>query len=106
MIRRTAPQRKTDEIHFPVRVRFRVPPFGLGKLTWLMQGWLDKEVGRGDYAWHSASRNADRDRYALYFRHPDAAAAFCKAFPELEIADDTTSTTYQSPNLAYRRRKV
>lgn len=105
MVRRTTPQWKTDDQYFPVRVRFRVPPFGLGKLTWPMNEWLDKEVGRGDYAWHSAGRNVDRDCYALYFRHPDKAAAFCAAFPTLEIADDTTSITYQSPNLAYRRAR-
>lgn len=102
MIRRTEPQWKTDEAYFPVRVRFRVPPFGLGKLTWPMLEWLDGEVGRGDYAWHSAGRNVDRDRFAIHFRHPNPASAFVSAFPTLEIADDTTAVTYTSPRLPYR----
>lgn len=104
MVRRSEPQWKTDENHFPVRVRFRVPAMGLGVLTWPMQEWLDKEVGRGDYAWHSAGRIVDRDRYAIYFRHPDAAASFVAAFPQLEIADDTMAITYTSPTFPFGRR--
>lgn len=104
MVRRTAPQWKTDDQYFPVRVQFRVPPFGLGKLTWPMQEWLDREVGRGDYAQHAAGRHLDYDRFAVYFRHPDKAAAFVAAFPQLIIADDTTSFTYTSPSLPYRRK--
>lgn len=70
--------------------------------------WLDREVGRGEYAVHSGGRAGTdrdiRDRAAFYFRHPEAAARFLAAFPQLEIADGTSSSTYSSPTHPFGRR--
>lgn len=68
-----------------------VPANGLGKLISLMVQWLEREVGRANYAWHSAGIGAARERVALYFRQPADVLAFQSAFPMLELADETLS---------------
>ena len=57
MVRRSTPQRDIDERAFPVRVLILVPKKGFGLLLGsdltTINIWLDREVGRGDYAHHS-----------------------------------------------------
>lgn len=108
MVRRSTPQREIDERAFPVRLRILVPELGFGRLLGVgpdtIEAWLDQEVGRGDWAHHSAGqRSGGRDSIALYFRHPAPAARFLESFPELELADGTTSTAYSSPTYPFGR---
>lgn len=70
--------------------------------------WLDREVGRGDYAIHGAGRVAVsggmRDQVSFYFRSPEAAARFLAAFPTLELGDGTVSPTYTSSTFPFGRK--
>jgi hypothetical protein len=94
-----------------VRVFIQVPENGFGQLIGsgpdTLNAWLDREVGRTEYAWHSGSAFATnvgrRDVSAFYFRHPEPAARFLAAFPELELADGTASRGYTSPSLPFGR---
>ena len=101
MVRRSTPQRDIDERAFPVRVLILVPKEGFGLLLGsdltTINSWLDREVGRGDYAHHSGgSFGGARERTAFYFRGPDDASRFLQAFPRLELADGTTQRGYTS----------
>lgn len=104
MTRRSTPQAKVDDRHYPVRMLILVPRDGFGALSDFRLGsiyhWLDQEIGRGHYAWHGADQHvgaAVRDQVALYFRHPSHAARLLEAFPQLELADHTDSPFYTSP---------
>ena len=65
-----------------------------------VHAWLNANVGRGEYARHAGGsiRDMGMDASAYYFRSTAAAHAFLTAFPQLELADLTTSPTYDSPN--------
>jgi len=112
--RRSPPQAQTDDRHFPLRLYLLVPREGFGMLYAPsnpdgIYAWLDRELGRGNYAWHSGGQaggaNGElRDRVAAYFRHPEDALSFLRAYPSLEIADGTVSSTYSSPALPFGRR--
>ncbi len=55
MTRRSTPQSVTDEAAFPVRVKVLAPAGGFGpQLHGELCAWLDREVGRADYAQHPA----------------------------------------------------
>lgn len=106
MSRRSTPQQKIDDRAFPVRLFVLTPELGFGRL---MDGqphsvfdWLDREVGRGQYAVHGGGqmvvKDGIRDQVAVYFREPAAAARFVEAFPTLELGDGTTASTYYSPS--------
>ena len=101
MSRRTAPQHKADDIAFPVRVKVRVPECGFGTLLAQIYTWLDREIGRGEYAHHSATA-IGMDATAFYFRNPEAAAQFVSAF-DLKLADGTGGLTYSSPAFPFGR---
>jgi hypothetical protein len=82
---RSTPQKQIDDRCFPVRIWFYTPPNGFGLEMDLMYQWLDKRLGRGNYAWHGGGSEFGRDRVAVYFRHPLAAAEFAAAFPSIEV---------------------
>ncbi|WP_229582707.1 SOS response-associated peptidase [Paracoccus sp. S-4012] len=103
MTRRSTPQAKTDDAAFPVRVRLHVPPHGLGRRSREIHVWLDRMLGRGEYACHGGGRGAGGDRLALYFRSPADADAFHIAFPDLELADGTRLPGYSSPAAPFGR---
>lgn len=88
MARRSTPQHKADDLAFPVRVKFVVPPDGLWRIDAQLRAWLDGELGRGRYAWHSAGLSRHRQATALYFRCVEDAQAFVGAFPDFELADE------------------
>ena len=67
MDRRSTPQKKIDDVAFPVRVRILVPERGFENLLRDIRNWLDAEVGRGNYADHSAITPL-ADATAWYFR--------------------------------------
>lgn len=73
-----------------------VPPGGFGKEMSSMDNWLDREVGRGNYAWHGGGASFGRDCVVIYFRSSFAVASFLDAWPQLEIADGVSSVTYTS----------
>ncbi len=111
MARRSTPQREIDERAFPVRLFIMVPVGGYGRLRGAgldtIDSWLAREIGRGDYAYHSGSKlavaPAGREVTAHYFRHPADAVRFLEAFPALEIADGTAGRGYTSPALPFGR---
>lgn len=88
MPRRTAPQSKTDDLAFPVRVKIAVPPLGLGRMLDHVFAWLKAELGAREYACHSQP-GIGCDTMAVYFRSAEAAQRFVEAFPDLELADGT-----------------
>ncbi|MTH57866.1 hypothetical protein GL300_01445 [Paracoccus litorisediminis] len=104
MTRRTTPQAKTDERAFPVRIRLQVPLNGFGLQFDTVHLWLDRIIGRGNYAWHSGGVTAGRDCVVLYFRSTADADGFCSAFPELGLADGTCYPGYSSPALPFGRK--
>lgn len=106
MTRRTTPQAKTDDHAFPVRLRLLVPPGGLGWLSDDLHAWLDRCLGRTEYAWHGGGATGGRNCFALYFRSTGDAEAFTMALPQLELADGTRLPGYYSPNLPFGRPPV
>lgn len=58
MTRRTPPQAETNDAAFPVRMLLKVPECGLGRLSPELHDWLDRRIGRGDYAVHGAEDRA------------------------------------------------
>ena len=100
MARRTTPQSKTDDLAFPVRVKFAVPGGGLRSiddtLDVRLREWLARELGRGAYACHAAP-SLGTFASAVYFRRVADALRFVEAFPEWELADGTMSGVYTAP---------
>ena len=96
MVRRTRLQSKTDDLAYPVRVKFRVPQFGLGGTINRLAIWLRDELGRDRYAIHSVSVLAGQGM-AIHFRTLEDAQRCVDAFPELEIADGVALSIYYSP---------
>lgn len=96
MTRRTRLQSKTDDLAYPIRVKFRVPNDGLGGVSSRLSAWLNENVGRRRYASHPASVIAGQGM-ALYFRSLEDAQRCLAAFPELEIADGVAGPVYYSP---------
>ena len=96
MTRRTRAQHLTDDVAFPIRVKFMVPWDGLGHLSVDMRVWLKDNVGAGRFAVHSASAISG-PAIGVYFVTLADAQGFVTAFPSMEIADGTASTSYYSP---------
>lgn len=96
MARRSTAQKTIDERAFPVRIKIAVPQGGLGNRSDDLTQWLNHHVGRGQYATHGASERGI-DAIGIYLRDIERAHALVKAFPDLALADGTTSVTYSSP---------
>jgi len=100
MTRRSSPQRRIDDEAFPVRVKLLVPEGGFGQQLTDLHAWLDREAGRGEYAFHAASTlGIPNGAVAIYFRTPETAHRFVGSFPDLLLADGTDSVVYTSPHL-------
>lgn len=101
MSRRSDPQSKIDDGAFPVRLLIVTPEGGFGSDIDAIYHWLDQEVGRAQYAIHSAGRAPGQNgliyRIAIYLKHPKFGAALLSAFPNLDLADRTLSSTYTAP---------
>ena len=97
MNRRSLPQKIADDRAWPIRVYVVVPGNGFSGAGIDPHAWLIKEVGLGGFAWHSAGR-VSRDVSEIYFRTLEDVQRFLDAFPTLQLADDTGSPFYQSPN--------
>jgi hypothetical protein len=98
MTRRSSPQSKKDDLAFPVRVKFVVPPDGLWRIGQELRDWLKRELPPGDHAWHSA-QSLGTHATAIYFRRVSDALRFVEAFPQFELADATQTGVYTRPGL-------
>jgi hypothetical protein len=98
--RRSTPQAKTDDLAFPVRVKFAVPGSGIASigdtLSQRMREWLASELPPGDHAWHAA-QSLGTHATAIYFRRVSDALRFVEAFPEFALADGTRAAAYTRP---------
>ena len=103
MSQRSKPQKHIDENAFPVRIKVQVSEYGSGASLDLTFEWLDKNLERADYAWHSGGRNVFGDVSHYYFRDAAVADRFIRDL-ELELADGTISKTYRSPSIPFGRR--
>lgn len=89
MTRRTRPQAKTDDLAFPIRVKFAIPHhdramwWGVNERLTI---WL-REMGRERCVQHSGGWYIRGQAMALYFRTLEDAKVCVEAFPELELAD-------------------
>ena len=98
MARRTRPQAKTDDLAFPIRVKFRVPRDGLGRLSETTRSWLREHVGTGRFAVHNTDAIAS-DAVGVYFVTLGEAQEFVAAFPEMQIADGTRCKGLPTPTI-------
>lgn len=95
MTRRSRLQSKTDELAFPVRVSFAVPPTGLS-FSAEIHDWLRDNVGTGRYAVHGG-RALITDAVHVYFIQIADALRFTEQFADrLTLADGTLSPAYHS----------
>ena len=97
MDRRSTPQKIADDMTWPIRVCVVVPGSGFSGAEINPQAWLIKELGLDGFAWHSAGRMS-RDVSAVYLRKLPDLQRFLDAFPTLQLADDTGSPVYRSPD--------
>ncbi|MDE9449997.1 hypothetical protein J3R80_05885 [Aliiroseovarius sp. Z3] len=67
-----------DESEFPIRVRYVVPALGLGSTYDRIYIWLDKHVGRADYAVNADSLPGVVDGISFYFRCSLKASQFAE----------------------------
>jgi hypothetical protein len=88
-------QAKRDDLAFPVRVKVRVPSYGLGTALDRMHGWLNENVGASNHACHSQP-GIGCSTAAFYFRTMESALAFVTAFPDAQLADGIASPAYLS----------
>lgn len=96
MARRTIAQKRTDELAFPIRIRFSIPVGGFGLRLDDLHRWLAQEIGAGRYAIHSSPGLAT-DAIGVYLCCTASAQALVEAFPDFELADGTVSRAYSSP---------
>lgn len=85
MSRRTKPASQRDDDAFPIRIKLKVPPEGLGRLANDIPAWLHANLERGSFATHSA-RTIGGSAMAIYFVRIEDAARFLNAHPEVELA--------------------
>ncbi|SHE80095.1 hypothetical protein SAMN05444339_102100 [Loktanella atrilutea] len=70
---------------FPIRVKVRIPPTGLGTMLVEMDVWLRANLGVDCYGYGPATA-AGMNATAYHFMSIDDAQTFLKAFPKLELA--------------------
>ena len=97
MSRRTTPQKKIDDLAFPVRVKLAIPDNGLGCRLEAINSWLKSHMSSGDFACHS-HEGLTCGTLAIYFRSVRDAASFSETFTDLTLADGTLSPAYSTPS--------
>lgn len=85
-MRRTRAHAKTDDYAFPIRLKFFVPPRGLGTDLDAVYIWLQERLPRSDYAVHTA-RTIGSEAMAVHFRSIEIANQFLEHFSHLPLAD-------------------
>ena len=98
MAPRSLPQNLLDDVAFPIRVKVRVPETGFGVHLIEILRWLREELGEGNFARHETD-SLDGEALALHFRRIEDALEFLSSFPEVSLADGTTSRMYRFPQL-------
>ncbi|GLK42743.1 hypothetical protein GCM10017612_06600 [Novosphingobium resinovorum] len=109
MVRRSTPQQKIDDAAFPIRVKVFAPNRGYGGFGNLLNDmiyWLQDNLPGGDFAQYYGRSLGVRATTGFYLRSLEDAHRFLDAFPPLELADDTTSSSYSSPVLPFGRKSV
>ncbi len=98
-VMRAPRQAKKDAQAWPVTVRVIVPVGGFHSLGCEcdVHRWLDREVGRGEFA-TSPRRSVIGDVFEAHFRTVEMAQRFRDAFPMLHLADETESPLWRSPD--------
>ncbi len=86
MSRHTSPNKKRVDDAFPVRLKIKIPPNGLGNLSSTIQVWINENLGTERCSVQS-TRGIYCQATAYYFRSLLDAQAFLSAFPNLELAD-------------------
>lgn len=97
MPRRTRAQSISDDLAFPIRVKFVVPRDGLIAVRPPIFDWLQENVDRACYALHPAQGLASQVS-GIHFTSMSDAQRFIDAFPQIELADGTRSPNYYSPH--------
>ena len=95
MPRRSTPRKLQVDTAFPVRIKIRVPPHGLGMVLDDCFRWLNDNVGAERFA-QAATGSLGGSATAIYFLCLEDALRFVDAFPGLELADGTMSPAYSS----------
>ena len=95
MPQRSMSQRALAEATFPIRIKVRIPPTGLGRDLIELLRWLAREVGEGNFARHD-TETLEEEALAIHFRRPEDLNRFLASFPRLELADETRSRAYAS----------
>lgn len=85
VVRPTRQQSKYDDDAFPIRVKLKVPPEGLGRLANDIPAWLHANLAPGEFATHSA-RAIGGGAMAVYFLRIEDAQLFLKRFRDAELA--------------------
>lgn len=83
--RRTTPAAQRDDDAFPIRVKLRVPPEGIGRLANDIPAWLNSNLAPGTFATHSA-RAIGGSAMAVYFMRIEDAQRFLEVFSNAELA--------------------
>ena len=87
MARYTAPNKQRVDDAYPVRIKVRFPPDGLGYLSSGTALWL-KENLSGNLLANQSTRIVFCEVTAFYCRTLTDAQGFLDAFPALELADE------------------
>jgi len=85
MNRRTTPPAQRDDDAFPIRLKFAVPPEGLGKRLDDINDWLKGRLPPAAFAVHNA-RALGTSAMAIHFNAIADAINFLEAFPDLPLA--------------------
>ena len=86
MSRHTSPNKRRIDDAFPIRVKIRIPPGGLGNQLSEIHSWIRNNLGP-ELCQHFSTRGVHCQATAYYFRTMEDAESFLAAFPELALAD-------------------
>lgn len=86
MSRHTSPNNRRIDDAYPIRVKIRVPPGGLGNLLSEIHIWIRDNM-EPDRCKNLPVRAIFQQATAYHFRTLDDAQRFLAAFPMLELAD-------------------
>jgi hypothetical protein len=86
MARHTAPNNRRVDDAYPIRVKVRVTPNGLGNMIGEIQGWIRDHMAP-ERCKNLPVRAIHQQATAYHFRNLQDAQAFLDAFPSLDLAD-------------------
>jgi hypothetical protein len=74
MVKRSSPTSWTDARRFRIKVKFAIPPHGLGRVTDDMHRFLQDRLGRGNYAVHPDNWSSHLQASAIHLDDHTAVA--------------------------------